>query len=100
MQLPASLLVLDSKAMQHLGCRGIAGFTLTALIFLCGLRAAPAAVPGDEHWDSQFGPVGTSDQLWSIAVVGGTTYVGGLLTAAGNTKANFVAGYDGTNWFR
>lgn len=68
------------------------------LLFI--LRSAGGAVPGDEHWDNQFGPVGTSDQLWAVAAVGGKIYVGGLLVAAGNTKANFVAGYDGTNWFR
>ncbi|HEX4644171.1 MAG TPA: hypothetical protein VH598_01030, partial [Verrucomicrobiae bacterium] len=75
-------------------------FAAIACGFLFLLRSSEGAVPGDEHWDNQFGPVGTSDQLYAVAVVGGKIYVGGLLTAAGNTKANFVAGYDGTNWFR
>src|SRR5205823_710541 len=70
-----------------------------AWIFLSVLHSSFGAVPGDEHWDSQFGPVGTSDQLYASAVVRGQVYVGGLLKAAGSTKANFVAGYDGTNWF-
>jgi len=72
---------------------------LTVLFLLSGLLTVSALVPGDEHWDNQFGPAGTSDQLWAAAVVGQKVYVGGLLTAAGNTKANFIAGYDGTNWF-
>src|SRR5689334_4266723 len=62
--------------------------------------ALNASVTGDNHWDNQFGPVGTSDQLWSATAVGGKVYVGGLLTAAGNTKASSIAGYDGTNWFQ
>lgn len=61
---------------------------------------AVASVTGDQHWDNQWGPVGTSDQLFSATAVGGKVYVGGFLTAAGNTKANYVAGYDGTNWFQ
>src|SRR5439155_23631546 len=37
--------------------------------------------------------------LYAVAVSRGKVYVGGLLKAAGNTKANFISGYDGTNWF-
>jgi hypothetical protein len=77
--------------------------TLTLILPLAcwlSLFAAHASLPGDEHWDSQFGAPGTSDQLWSITALGGNVYVGGLLTSAGNTKANFVAGYDGSNWFK
>jgi hypothetical protein len=57
------------------------------------------AAPGDEHWDNQFGPVGVNDLAYSMTVQGSTIYVGGELTAAGNTRANHIAGYDGTNWF-
>lgn len=56
-------------------------------------------MPGDQHWDNQFGPVGASDPLLSVGAVGAKVYVGGELLAASNTKANYVAGYDGTNWF-
>ncbi len=80
-------------------CQLSTGFAVTVLL-LSGLSTAWGSLPGDEHWDSQFGPVGASDQLYAAAVAGGKVYVGGWLTAAGNTKANFVAGYDGTNWFR
>jgi hypothetical protein len=57
------------------------------------------AVSADRHWDSQFGPVGTSAQLFSVAVMNGKVYVGGEFIGAGNTPASYIAGYDGTNWF-
>ena len=58
-----------------------------------------AAAPGDQHWDSQFGPAGANGLLYSVTSAGGKIYVGGILSAAGNSRANFIAGYDGTNWF-
>jgi hypothetical protein len=58
-----------------------------------------AAVPGDEHWDNQFGPVGVNEVAQTVIMHNNNVYVGGKLTAAGNTRANSVAGYDGTNWF-
>src|SRR4051812_18489316 len=62
---------------------------------------ASAAVPEDKHWDLQFGPVGINDTAPSgITALGRNIYVGGnFLTVAGNTKANWIAGYNGTNWF-
>src|SRR6185503_18120652 len=60
---------------------------------------ATAAVPGDEHWDNQFGPVGVNEVAQTVIAHGNKVYVGGQLTAAGNTRANSIAGYDGTNWF-
>lgn len=59
-----------------------------------------AAVPDDQHWDNQFGPPGVNNTAYGIAVIGNKVYVTGFLTAAGNTKANYVAGFDGTNWFQ
>ena len=58
-----------------------------------------ATVAGDEHWDPQFGPVGANDTLQALAVNGQAVFVGGNLTAAGNTRANYVAGFDGTRWY-
>lgn len=58
-----------------------------------------AALPGDEHWDNQFGPVGVNEVAQSVIAQGSKVYVGGQLTGAGNTRANGIAGYDGTNWF-
>ncbi|HEY1786744.1 MAG TPA: hypothetical protein VGJ73_01245, partial [Verrucomicrobiae bacterium] len=65
-----------------------------------GSRTFGNALPGDQHWDNQFGFVGTSDHLYAVNAMGGKLFVGGFLTAAGNATANYVAGYDGTNWFQ
>lgn len=58
-----------------------------------------AGVPGDEHWDNQFGPPGVNDNAYAVAVIGSKVYAAGIFTAAGNTKTPGVAGFDGTNWF-
>ena len=73
---------------------------LCAVCFLALSFGAMAAVTGDNHWDNQFGPVGTSDPLWSVTALSGRVYVGGDFQSAGNTAANYIAGYDGTNWFQ
>ena len=72
---------------------------LAILGFLSALSTLLASAPGDEHWDSQFGPVGANDTLQAMAVSGQQVFVGGNLTAAGNTRANYAAGYDGTRWY-
>jgi hypothetical protein len=69
------------------------------LTLLCPASSTVAAIPGDEHWDNQFGPVGVNDVAQSVVAQGNKVFVGGNLTAAGNTRANGIAGYDGTNWF-
>ena len=63
------------------------------------MAAIGLPAPGDQHWDPQFGPVGVNDVLYSVTCTGGKTYVGGQFSAAGNSRANFIAGYDGANWF-
>lgn len=75
-------------------------FALWTVCFLVLSFRATAQTTGDNHWDNQFGPVGTSDQLWSVTAVGGNVYVGGIFQSAGNMAANYIAGYDGTNWFK
>ena len=74
----------------------LAGFVLTLGLAPFSLRAGG---PGDEHWDYQFGPPGVNYIAYGIAAIGYKVYVTGMFTAAGNTKANYVAGFDGTNWF-
>lgn len=71
---------------------------LAIVLFLPQLLCA--AVPDDQHWDNQFGPPGVNSTAWGVAAIGNNVYVAGFLTAAGNTKANYVAGFDGTNWFQ
>jgi len=59
-----------------------------------------ASSPGDEHWDRQFGPVGANNEAFALTVCSNKVDVlGSTLTAAGNTQVNFVAGFDGANWF-
>jgi len=74
-------------------------FAVVVILVLTNLFTARASMPGDEHWDNQFGAVGTSDPCYAVAVAGGKIYAGGYFTSAGNTMASAVAGYDGTNWF-
>jgi hypothetical protein len=85
---------------MNLKNKSLSRCVLSTVCFLALSFAARAAVTGDNHWDNQFGPVGTSDQLESVTAVGGKVYVGGLFQSAGNTRANYIAGYDGTNWFQ
>src|SRR5215469_8622503 len=66
---------------------------------LLALSTFGNSLPGDQHWDNQFGYPGASDQLRAVSVLGGKVYIGGGFTAAGNSAANNIAGYDGTNWF-
>ncbi len=84
------------KRTYSLFAAASAGCILSFLL----LFGAAASVTGDNHWDNQWGSVGPSDQSYSATAVGGKVYVGGLLVAAGNTKASAIAGYDGTNWFQ
>ena len=77
----------------------ILAMSLALIFFMSLLAALAASAPGDEHWDPQFGPAGANNNLYAVSVSGNKVYVGGYLTAAGNTRANFVAGYSGTNWF-
>jgi len=76
-----------------LGCQAFAAMWLLSSISLFG------AVPGDEHWDNQFGPPGLNGNAYGVAVIGNKVYAAGLFTAAGGTKTPGVAGFDGTNWF-
>lgn len=56
-------------------------------------------VPGDQHWDNQFGLAGLSDQALTVTAMGSNIYAGGVFTSAGNANAAEIAGFDGTNWF-
>ena len=81
----------------------ISSFTRCRLVATGVLLASCSlfsAVPGDEHWDNQFGPPGVNSLAEGIAAISNKVYVTGLFTTAGNNKANYVAGFDGTNWFQ
>src|SRR5271170_1750159 len=53
------------------------------------------AVPGDEHWDAQFGAPGTTNSIEAIAVNNGMLYVGGY--GVPNTNATLCV-WDGNQW--
>ncbi|MGA3141565.1 MAG: hypothetical protein ABSF10_00775 [Verrucomicrobiota bacterium] len=72
---------------------------ISAILWLSSISGF-GAVSGDEHWDNQFGPPGVNSLAEGIAAISNKVYVTGLFTTAGNTKANYVAGFDGTNWFQ
>ncbi len=71
----------------------------TALLSLFSVSSFAVPLPGDEHWDPQFGCVGATDSINAMTVRGKTVFVGGLLLGAGNAKSKGVAAYDGTNWY-
>ncbi|HVU09553.1 MAG TPA: hypothetical protein VHG89_13550 [Verrucomicrobiae bacterium] len=52
-------------------------------------------VPGDEHWDAQFGAMGVTNTIYAIAVNGGKLYVGGTGLPTTNTTLSF---WDGNQW--
>ena len=54
--------------------------------------------PADIGWRSGFYINGLNDYTNAIAIYQSKVYVGGLFTVAGNTLANRVAMWDGTNW--
>ncbi len=39
---------------------------LISLLFLFSLAMTHASLPGDEHWDSQFGPAGPAGQMFAV----------------------------------
>src|SRR5437870_3536012 len=70
-----------------------------AAIVCCALQPVFAAVTEDQHWDNQFGPPGVNSQTFGIAVIGTNVFTGGSISTAGGTRANGVAGFNGTTWF-
>jgi hypothetical protein len=55
------------------------------------------AIPGDEHWDAQFGAPGVTNVTYAIAVNNGTVYAAGVATGGGRTNAPLSV-WDGKQW--
>jgi trimeric autotransporter adhesin len=52
------------------------------------------AVPGDEHWDSRFGPPGVGGPVHAVAAWGDEVFLGGSFRVAGTAIANNVVAYN------
>ena len=56
-----------------------------------------ATVPGDEHWDAQFGGPGVTNTPLAIAASGGTIYAVGAPLISNGTNVPLYA-WDGNQW--
>ena len=55
-------------------------------------------VPGDEHWDAQFGAPGmTNNFIYAAAVNGGTLYAAGVKVSGSRTNSSLYV-WDGRQW--
>ena len=71
---------------------------VTAILLLSSFSLS-GAVPGDEHWDAQFGAPGVSNTVntvYAVAVNNGMVYVAGY-SSAGRTNAPLYL-WDGKQW--
>src|SRR5579863_5797489 len=79
---------------------GLCYFSTAFLIFNSVLATIGGSAFTDTNWISMGGFPGTSGTVYAAATdASGTLYVAGAFTVAGSTNANFVAKWDGTNWF-
>ena len=67
-----------------------------AVLFLT-LAFSLRAVPGDEHWDAQFGAPGLTNTTYAVAVNNGAIYAAGVATGGGRTNAPLSV-WDGKQW--
>ena len=56
-----------------------------------------AVVPGDEHWDVQFGAPGVTNIIYAVAEKDGTVYAAGI-TASGARTNTPLSVWDGKQW--
>jgi hypothetical protein len=72
--------------------------SVTAALVVVFLASALSlrAVPGDEHWDPQFGAPGVTNTTYAIAVNNGAIYVAGV--AAGSRTSVPLSVWDGKQW--
>jgi hypothetical protein len=67
-----------------------------AAVFFMTFVFSSRAVPGDEHWDAQFGAPGVTNFIYAVAVNNGTVHVAGMATA-GRTNTPLSL-WDGKQW--
>jgi len=83
----------SKNQMKRLVSFALAGCVAAFLLSTFSLRA----VPGDEHWDPQFGVPGVTNNIFAIAVNGGLLYASGSYSAGGTTNAALYL-WDGLQW--
>src|SRR5436305_2381337 len=68
-------------------------------VAVCGAGSL-LAMPGDSHWDRQFGLPGTTNRVFALRFNGNNLYAsGGAIGAGGLSATNTgVDIFDGTNW--
>lgn len=79
--------------MKHHVLIGWAGLSA----FFVATTFSSIAAPGDEHWDPQFGVPGVTNNIFAIAVNGGSVYAAGSYSAGGTTNAALYL-WDGLQW--
>jgi len=75
----------------------VLGGTAVAVVWL--LRPVPVfgAVPGDEHWDVQFGAPGVTNTIYAVAMNNGLVYAAGATPVGANTNTPLYV-WDGKQW--
>ena len=70
---------------------------LAAILLFLPLISMFGAVPGDEHWDVQFGAPGVTNIIYAVAEKNGTVYAAGI-TASGARTNTPLSVWDGKQW--
>jgi hypothetical protein len=68
-----------------------------ALGLLFSTIAVWGAVPGDEHWDGQFGAPGVTNNIFAVAVNNGLVYAAGAVPTGARTNTPLNV-WDGKQW--
>ncbi len=74
----------------------VLGGVSSAALFL-SISHLSGAVPGDEHWDPQFGVPGVTNSVYAIALNNGILYASGGPSAGASTNAPLNI-WDGKQW--
>src|SRR6267142_1307640 len=72
-------------------------------ILACGIlmvTIAASAVPGDGHWDRQFGLPGVTNRVYALRFNGSSLYASGFPVSSGGPSGTNTAVdiFDGVNW--
>jgi trimeric autotransporter adhesin len=78
-------------SMKTMFASGLFGFVVLLL------PISSRAVPGDEHWDAQFGAPGVTNNIYAIAVNNGSVYAAGGNPTGIPTNAPLYV-WDGKQW--